>query len=180
VTATPERDVLRGRVAVVAGATRAAGRGIAVALGEAGADIWGGELIKGGPADWNTPIWEHDLEGGLRLLRLAIDTPLITSHHLLPLLIDRPGRLLVDVTDGTTSYNWREALKPGRADGAPTAPEAFAASESPRYVGRAVVELASDPDRARGNQRSVSSAELSSGYGFTDVDGSRPDVRGVP
>ena len=68
-------------------------------------DIWGGELLKGGPAQWNTPIWEHDLDKGLRILRLAIDTHLVTSHHLLPLLIDRPGGLLVEVTDGTAEYN---------------------------------------------------------------------------
>src|SRR5687767_3831712 len=36
---TPDRDALRGRVAVVAGATRGAGRGIAAALGEAGATV---------------------------------------------------------------------------------------------------------------------------------------------
>ena len=68
-------------------------------------DIWGGELLKGGPADWNTPIWKHDLDDGLRILRLAIDTHLITSHHLLPLIIDRPGGLLIEVTDGTAEYN---------------------------------------------------------------------------
>src|ERR687897_215593 len=171
----PDRDALRGRVAVVAGATRGAGRGIAAALGEAGAtvvctgrssrtasmrsdydraetieetadlvtslggtgiaavvdhldpdqvaslaegirsdhghidvlvnDIWGGELLKGGPADWNTPIWELDLDDGLRILRLAIDTHLITSHHLLPLLVDEPGGLVVEVTDGTAEHN---------------------------------------------------------------------------
>jgi hypothetical protein len=28
-------------------------------------DIWGAELLKGGPAEWNTPIWEHDLARGL-------------------------------------------------------------------------------------------------------------------
>src|SRR5262245_26242437 len=169
----PDRDALRGRVAVVAGATRGAGRGIAAALGEAGAtvvctgrttgtqrseydraetieetaalvtqlggtgialpvdhldpaqvrelaerirrdhgrldvlvnDIWGGERLKGGPAQWDTPIWELNLADGLRILRLAIDTHLITSHHLLPLLIERRGGLLVEVTDGTTAYN---------------------------------------------------------------------------
>ncbi len=171
----PDPDALRGRVAVVAGATRGAGRGIAAALGEAGAtvictgrssrsralrsdydraetieetaelvtalggegipfvvdhldsaqveglanqirdtqghidilvnDIWGGEKLKGGPAEWNKPIWEVDLEKGLRILRLAIDTHLVTSHHLLPLLIDRPGGLVVEVTDGTSDYN---------------------------------------------------------------------------
>jgi NAD(P)-dependent dehydrogenase (short-subunit alcohol dehydrogenase family) len=292
---SPDPHALRGRVAVVAGATRGAGRGIAAALGEAGAtvvctgrttrsapseynrpetieetaelvtrlggvgiaaavdhlepeqvkrlaeqiradhghidvlvnDIWGAELLKGGPADWNTPIWKHDLDKGLRILRLAIDTHLVTAHHLLPLLVDRPGGLLVEVTDGTADYNasryrisvfydlakvavnrlafsqghelqphgatavaitpgwlrsemmldnfgvseerWRDAV--GRS-----APPDFALSESPRYVGRAIVALASDPDRARWNQQSVSSGELARIYGFTDVDGSRPDI----
>ena len=68
-------------------------------------DIWGGELLKGGPSEWNTPVWKHDLDKGLRILRLAIDTHLITSHHLLPLLVDEPGGLLVEVTDGTAAYN---------------------------------------------------------------------------
>src|SRR5436305_2943957 len=36
---TPDADALRGRVALVAGATRGAGRGIAAALGEAGATV---------------------------------------------------------------------------------------------------------------------------------------------
>src|SRR5258705_11391137 len=36
---SPTRDALRGRVAVVAGATRGAGRGIAAALGEPGATV---------------------------------------------------------------------------------------------------------------------------------------------
>jgi len=166
----PDRP-LQGKVALVTGATRGAGRGTAVALGEAGAtvycsgrttrehrseydrpetiedtaalvdaagghgiavaadhlvleqvralvariddeqgrldvlvnDIWGGETL----AEWNTPIWEHDLEGGLRLLRLAIDTHLITSHFALPLLIRRPGGLVVEMTDGTAEYNAR-------------------------------------------------------------------------
>ena len=160
---------LEGKVALVAGATRGGGRGIAVALGEAGAtvyatgrttreqrseidrpetieetaelvtaaggqgiavqvdhldpaqvaalveridsehgrldllvnDIWGSEHLF----QWNTPLWEHDLDNGLRLLRLAIDTHLITSHHALSLLIREPGGLLVEVTDGTAAYN---------------------------------------------------------------------------
>ena len=302
---SPDRDALRGRVAVVAGATRGAGRGIAAALGEAGAtvictgrssrvtpipsdydraetieetaalvtelggsgiaiavdhldpgqvkalaeriradhrrvdvlvnDIWGGEILKGGPAQWNTPIWKHDLQDGLRMLRLAVDTHLITSHHLLPLMVDESGGLLVEVTDGTGEYNgthyrisvyydlakaavlrlafsqghelgahgataiaitpgwlrsemmldnygvseerWRDALDPGRAvNGRPVAPPDFALSESPRYVGRAVAALASDPARARWNQQSLSSGELARAYGFTDLDGSRPDI----
>jgi NAD(P)-dependent dehydrogenase (short-subunit alcohol dehydrogenase family) len=160
---------LDGSVALVAGATRGAGRGTAVALGEAGAtvyctgrstrerrseydrpetieetaelvtaaggegiavavdhleasevgslarridsdhgrldvlvnDIWGGELLF----EWDTPVWEHDLEKGLRLLRLAVDTHLITSHFALALVIRRPGGLVVEMTDGTREYN---------------------------------------------------------------------------
>ena len=64
-------------------------------------DIWGGERLF----EWNKSVWEHDLENGLRLLRLAVDTHLITAHHALPLLIEQPGGLLVEVTDGTAEYN---------------------------------------------------------------------------
>jgi NAD(P)-dependent dehydrogenase (short-subunit alcohol dehydrogenase family) len=160
---------LDGRIALVAGATRGAGRGIAVSLGEAGAtvyctgrttrdrrseydrpetieetaelvtaaggrgialavdhldpeavealvrriddeqgrldvlvnDVWGGERLFA----WQTPLWEHDLAAGLRLLRLAIDTHLITSHFALGLLIRSPGGLVVEMTDGTREYN---------------------------------------------------------------------------
>jgi NAD(P)-dependent dehydrogenase (short-subunit alcohol dehydrogenase family) len=287
-------NALRGRIAVVAGATRGAGRGIATALGEAGAtvicsgrssrtgslksdydrpetieetaelvtslgghgvpfvvdhldvgqvmrfadqirdrhghidilvnDIWGAEQLKGGPPDWNRPIWQVDLQKGLRILRLAIDTHLITSHYLLPILISGPGGLLVEVTDGTADYNASHyrisvfydlakvainrlafsqghelaphqatavAVTPGwlRSEmmldaykvtednwRTAAAPPGFAVSESPRYVGRAVVALATDATRERWNQRSVTSAQLAAEYGFTDIDGSRPDA----
>jgi NAD(P)-dependent dehydrogenase (short-subunit alcohol dehydrogenase family) len=197
-------------------------------------DIWGAEVLKGGPAEWNTPIWEHDLERGMRILRLAIDTHLVTSHHLLPLLIGPPGGLLVEVTDGTTAYNashyrisvyydlakvavnrlafsqghelarhdatavaitpgwlrsemmlenfgvsednWRDALGTATSGNGPKAPPGFAVSESPRYIGRAVVALAGDPHRSRWNQASVRAGDLAREYGFTDVDGSQPDT----
>ncbi|MES0201406.1 SDR family oxidoreductase [Mesorhizobium sp. LNHC209A00] len=64
-------------------------------------DIWGGEQLL----EWNKPVWEHNLENGLRMMRLAIDTHLITAHHALPLMIERPGGLLVEITDGTAEYN---------------------------------------------------------------------------
>lgn len=287
---SPNPDALRGRVAVVAGATRGAGRGIASALGEAGAtvictgrsssvnplksdydrpetieetadlvtelggtgiaiavdhlesnqvaalaervrtdfghidilvnDIWGGEILKGSPPQWNRPLWELDLDDGFRVLRLAIDTHIITSHNLLPLMIDRSGGIVVEITDGTTEYNasdyrvsvfydlvktavnrlafsrghelapfgatavaltpgwmrsemmlaefgvadnsWRETLNPQRTDGFPSAPEGFAQSETPRFVGRAVASLAADPERAMWNQHSVTAADMAS------------------
>ena len=161
--------MLNGKVALVTGATRGAGRGIAVELGAAGAtvyctgrstrekpsemkrpetieetaeiiskaggkgiavqvdhlkhdqvqalvsrieneegrldilvnDIWGGDYL----IEWNVPVWEHSLESGLHMLRLAIDTHIITSHFALPLLIKTAGGLLVEVTDGPSDYN---------------------------------------------------------------------------
>ena len=155
----PDPDALRGRVAVVAGATRGAGRGIAAALGEAGAtvvctgrssrsgggprsdypgrpetieetaelvtalgghgvaevvdhldgdqvaaladrlrrdhghvdvlvnDLWGGE----GRFAWDEPIWDHDLDDARHLLRVGLESHLVTAHHLLPLVVAAPG-----------------------------------------------------------------------------------------
>jgi NAD(P)-dependent dehydrogenase (short-subunit alcohol dehydrogenase family) len=64
-------------------------------------DVWGGETLF----EWNKSVWEHDLQKGLRLLQLGVHTHLITAHYALPLMIRRPGGLLVEVTDGTAEYN---------------------------------------------------------------------------
>lgn len=66
-----------------------------------------------------------------------------------------------------TEANWRDATK--------KVPH-FAISESPRFAGRAVAALAADPDRARWDGQSTSSGDLAKVYGFTDLDGSRPDA----
>jgi len=68
---------------------------------------------------------------------------------------------------GVTEANWRDAIE--------RIPH-FAISESPSYVGRAVATLAADPDVRRWNGKSTSSGELAQVYGFTDLDGSRPDA----
>jgi len=47
-------------------------------------------------------------------------------------------------------------------------------SESPRFTGRAVVALATDPDVARFTGRAVAARDLADHYGFTDVDGRLP------
>ena len=282
-------QVLNGKVALVAGATRGAGRGIAVELGAAGArvyvtgrttrtqrselnrpetieetaelvqqaggegiavqvdhldpaqvealitrieyeqgrldilvnDVWGADFL----IEWNVPLWEHSLENGLRMLRLAIDTHVITSHFALPLLIKNSGGLVVEMTDGTAEYNnakyrvslfydlaktsviriaWAlaEELRPYQCTAVSLTPgwlrseqmldnygvsEAnwrdatakqphFVITETPRYVGRAVVALAADPEVSRWSGQSLSSGELAKMYGFTDLDGSRPDA----
>jgi NAD(P)-dependent dehydrogenase (short-subunit alcohol dehydrogenase family) len=66
-----------------------------------------------------------------------------------------------------TEANWRHAT---------TIQPHFAISESPAFVGRAVAGLAQDPNVSRWNGKPVSSGQLAKVYGFTDLDGSRPDA----
>jgi NAD(P)-dependent dehydrogenase (short-subunit alcohol dehydrogenase family) len=68
---------------------------------------------------------------------------------------------------GVTEENWREATA--------RSPH-FAISESPAFVGRAVAALAQDPNLSRWSGQSLSSGQLAHVYGFTDLDGSRPDA----
>ncbi|MFC0544979.1 SDR family oxidoreductase [Kutzneria chonburiensis] len=63
--------------------------------------VWGGDDLM----TWAKPVWEHPLDGSLRMIRLGIDAHLITSHFLLPLVIRQPGGLVVELTDGTASFN---------------------------------------------------------------------------
>ena len=73
---------------------------------------------------------------------------------------------------GVSESSWHEATK--------HSPH-FAISESPAFVGRAVVALAQDPHVSRWNGQSLSSGQLAQVYGFTDLDGSQPDAwRYVP
>ncbi|MFG1812068.1 SDR family oxidoreductase [Streptomyces sp. NPDC049040] len=61
--------------------------------------VWGGDPLT----DWDHPLWEQDLDRGLRLLRRAVDTHVITSRHALPLMVARGSGLVVEVTDGNTA-----------------------------------------------------------------------------
>jgi NAD(P)-dependent dehydrogenase (short-subunit alcohol dehydrogenase family) len=67
---------------------------------------------------------------------------------------------------GVTAENWR--------DGVAKDPH-FVASETPRYVGRAVAALAGDPEVMARTGRTLTSWGLAADYGFTDIDGARPD-----
>jgi NAD(P)-dependent dehydrogenase (short-subunit alcohol dehydrogenase family) len=162
--ATRSDKPLTGKIALVAGATRGTGRGIAVALGEAGATVYcSGRSVRGRPAtpgrpetieetaelvsarggvgihaqtdhtepaqvralaeriraeaggldilindvwggddltEWGKPLWEHSLDKGLVMQRRAVHSHIITSHFAVPLMLDRAGALLVEVTDG--------------------------------------------------------------------------------
>ncbi|GGP39029.1 SDR family oxidoreductase [Saccharothrix coeruleofusca] len=67
---------------------------------------------------------------------------------------------------GVTEENWRDAI---------ARDPNYAMSETPHYLGRAIAALAADPDRHRFTGRSLASWTLMREYGFTDLDGSRPD-----
>ncbi|MEO3868116.1 SDR family oxidoreductase [Nonomuraea sp. B12E4] len=86
-----------GQVAALAGRVRSEQGRLDVLVN----DVWGGDHLW----EWDTPVWKHDMDKGFRLLRLAVDTHIITSRHLLPLLIEHEGGLVVEVTDGTWSHN---------------------------------------------------------------------------
>jgi NAD(P)-dependent dehydrogenase (short-subunit alcohol dehydrogenase family) len=276
---------LKGQVAVVAGATRGAGRGIALALGEAGAtvyctgrsvrgdvatsgrsetidetaelvsarggtgiaarvdhtvpeqvealfervraeqggrldvlvnDVWGGDELT----DWTKPFWQHSLANGLLLQRRGIHSHVITSYYAAPLMIEQRRGLIIEITDGDNleyrgnlfydlvkvsvirlaqamSQELREhgvtalALTPGFLrseamldhfgvteanwrDGAKQDAH-FIASETPAYIGRAVVALATDPNVQAKSGHALATWNLAKEYGFTDADGTQPD-----
>ncbi len=280
-----EDKTLRGKVVVVAGATRGAGRGIALMLGEAGAtiyvtgrstrgkpategrsetieetaemvnarggvgiavrvdhtvedevkalfervkreqdgrldvlvnDIWGGDELS----EWGKPFWEQSLHKGLLMQERAVRTHIITSYYGVPLMIARGQGLIIEITDGTdygyrgnlfyslvkistihlaeamaadlrpynitslaltpgflrseamldhfgvTEENWREAVKQDPH---------FIVSETPFYIGRAVVALASELQAAEKSGKTLATWDLADEYGFTDADGSQPN-----
>jgi NAD(P)-dependent dehydrogenase (short-subunit alcohol dehydrogenase family) len=62
-------------------------------------DIWGGDPL----AQWGVPFWQHNLEGGLSLVRNAVDTHIITSWYVAPWMVKQKHGLIIEVTDGITS-----------------------------------------------------------------------------
>ena len=296
--------VLQGKIALVAGATRGAGRGIAIALGEAGAtvyctgrssrkgsrksskkllttpglretieetaelvtaagghgiavkvdhespaevkrlaarikrqhkgldilvnDVWGGDALT----EWSKPFWTVNLENGLKMLKQAVHSHIITAHYAAPLMLGRKGGIIFEITDGDAFYyrgnlfydlvkistirlafamsrelrkrdiasialtpgflrservlehfkvteaNWKDVGKnkdkEKNSGDQNDAPNDFMVSESPRYIGRAIVTLASDPKVMNKTGRVFSSWALAREYGFTDLDGTQP------
>ena len=296
--------VLQGKIALVAGATRGAGRGIAIALGEAGAtvyctgrssrkgsrksskkllatpglretieetaelvtaagghgiavkvdhespaevkkltarikrqhkgldilvnDVWGGDALT----EWSKPFWTVNLENGLKMLKQAVHSHIITAHYATPLMLGRKGGIIFEITDGDAFYyrgnlfydlvkisvirlafamsrelrkrdiasialtpgflrservlehfkvteaNWKDVGKnqdkEKNSGHQNDAPNDFMVSESPRYIGRAIVTLASDPKVMNKTGRVFSSWALAREYGFTDLDGTQP------
>ena len=66
---------------------------------------------------------------------------------------------------GVTEANWQDGAKKNPS---------FARSETPHYIGRAVVALASDPNVSAKAGQALSTWGLVDEYGFTDLNGTRP------
>ena len=64
-------------------------------------DIFGGDRY----AQWDKPLWDHDLDGGVRMLRMGVETHIVTSAIALPLMLETGPGLLVEMTDGTSAVN---------------------------------------------------------------------------
>lgn len=64
-------------------------------------DIFGGDRY----AEWDKKLWEHDLDGGMRMMRMGVDTHLITCSKAIPLLLRSDDGLIIEMTDGTSEYN---------------------------------------------------------------------------
>lgn len=178
-------------------------------------DIWGGDPLT----EWDTPFWQLDLTKVRAMWERAVLTHLITSQHAVPLMLERRGGLVVEVTDGVGShyrgnlaydlaktavnrlaFAQAEELRPHGLTALAVTPgflrleamldgfgvtEAtwrdaveqdphFAASQTPRYVGRAVAALAADPQFQRWSGQVLTSWDLAEEYDLYDVDGSRP------
>jgi NAD(P)-dependent dehydrogenase (short-subunit alcohol dehydrogenase family) len=63
-------------------------------------DVWGGDELT----EWGTPFWALSLEKGLLMLERAVHSHVVTARLAAPLLIRRPGGLLVEITDGDRLY----------------------------------------------------------------------------
>ena len=69
-------------------------------------DIFGGDRYM----QWDKPLWEHDLQGGLRMLAMGVHTHLITCRAAIPVMLrtaasDGTRGLVVEMTDGTSQAN---------------------------------------------------------------------------
>jgi len=187
-------------------------------------DVWGGQPL----AEWGPPFWEHNLENNLLMHRNGVETHIITSWHVAPLMVKRRTGLVVEITDGddptpghfhdhlfydlvkksvmrlaiaqaaemgaygvtavsltpgwlrseemlegkgVTEANWQDVASTTGPEGRQNA---WLISESPHFIGRAVVALATDQSVSRWNGQSLSATRLAEEYGFTDIDDRRP------
>jgi len=109
----------------------------------------------------------YDLEKALNI-RLAQSLAHQLRLHKIAVVSLTPGFLRSEeMLDhfGVTEATWREAIQQDKG---------FAYSETPFYVGKAVVTLACDPKIMHKTGQALISGKLAREYGFTDIDGTQP------
>jgi NAD(P)-dependent dehydrogenase (short-subunit alcohol dehydrogenase family) len=125
------------------------------------------EITDGTGADYRGNLF-YDLAKA-SVIRLALAQAEELRHHNVTALALTPGFLRSEaVLDhfGVSEENWRDAIEHDPY---------FVASETPSYIGQAVVALATDPNVLRRTGEAVSTWQLAKEYGFTDRDGGQPD-----
>lgn len=109
----------------------------------------------------------YDLEKALNV-RLAQSLAVHLRKHKIAVVALTPGFLRSEemlTHFGVREDNWRDAIQQDRY---------FAYSETPFYIGKAVVALACDRKIMQKSGQSLVSGKLAREYGFYDVDGSQP------
>jgi enoyl-[acyl-carrier-protein] reductase (NADH) len=147
---------LAGKVAVVTGATRGVGKGVALGLGEAGATVYvTGRTVQAKTARLTGTIGETAEEvsrlGGHGIAVRCDHANDADVEALFQRVKDEQGRLDILVNLDADRFG-----------------------ESPQFTGRAVAALASDPNVLEKTGQSLEACDLAEEYGFTDTDGTLP------
>jgi NAD(P)-dependent dehydrogenase (short-subunit alcohol dehydrogenase family) len=109
----------------------------------------------------------YDLEKAINI-RLAQSLAHQLRKHKIAVVSLTPGFLRSEAMldhFGVSEENWRDAIKHQRD---------FAYSETPFYIGKAVVALACDRKIMNRSGQALVSGKLAREYGFTDIDGTQP------
>jgi NAD(P)-dependent dehydrogenase (short-subunit alcohol dehydrogenase family) len=131
------------------------------------------EIVEQNAIDYHGSYYFDLFEMALK--RLAFSIAEEGAAHGVSAVALTPGFMRTEaILEGfsATEDNWREVAE----SNADAKRWGFKDSETPCFVGRAVAALASDPDVSRFSGGVYSSWGLSQEYGFTDLDGSQPDI----
>jgi NAD(P)-dependent dehydrogenase (short-subunit alcohol dehydrogenase family) len=100
------------------------------------------------------------------VMRMAKTMAIELEPHNVAAIAVTPGFLRSEAMLGDlTEENWRERIKEDKF---------FAFSETPHYIGRAIVALAADPKVMAKTGQTLATWDLAEEYGFTDLDGTQP------
>jgi NAD(P)-dependent dehydrogenase (short-subunit alcohol dehydrogenase family) len=100
------------------------------------------------------------------VMRMAKTMAIELEPHNVAAIAVTPGFLRSEAMLGDlTEENWRERIKEDKF---------FAFSETPHYIGRAIVALAADPKVMTKTGQTLATWDLAEEYGFTDLDGTQP------